>query len=83
MLQIAVVYFQIRQANYRGTIKMFQRSRQWLDPLPDTCRGVDVAQFRMDAYDFHDQLLILGSDRINEIQVDSLKPVLMELIETR
>jgi predicted metal-dependent hydrolase len=83
VLQVAVAYFQIRRANYRGTIKMFQRSRQWLDPLPDTCRGVDVAQLRMDAYEVHDQVLTLGPDRMNEIQVDSLQPVLWELIETR
>ena len=83
VLQVAVAYFQIRRANYRGIIKMFQQSHQWLDPLPDTCRGVDVAQLRMDAYTVHDQVLPLGPDRINEIQVGSLKPVLWELIETR
>ncbi len=83
VLQVAVAYFQIGQANYRGTVKMFQRSRQWLDPLPGTCRGVNVAQFRLDAYEIHDQVLTLGPDRMDEIPVESLKPVVWKLSETR
>ena len=49
ILQIAVAYYHIMNLNYRGAMKMFQRSRKWLDPLPDICRGIDVAKLRSDA----------------------------------
>ena len=42
ILQIAVAYLHIQRGNYRGAVKMFFRSRTWLDPFPDTCRGIDL-----------------------------------------
>jgi len=47
MLQVAVAYLQIERGNYRGSMKMFIRLRKWIEPLPEVCRGVDVAQLRM------------------------------------
>ena len=49
ILQIAVAYLQIERGNYRGAVKMFLRVRQWLEPLPEVCRSVNVAQLRRDA----------------------------------
>jgi predicted metal-dependent hydrolase len=49
ILQVGVAYYQIERQNYRGAIKMFLRAIQWLDPLPDVCQGVDIAQFKKDA----------------------------------
>jgi hypothetical protein len=43
VLQVAVAYFQIERGNYNGAAKMFLRLRQWIDPLPDYCRGIDIA----------------------------------------
>jgi predicted metal-dependent hydrolase len=49
VLQVAVAYLQIERGNPNGAKKIFLRSRQWLSPLPDTCRGVDVKQLKKDA----------------------------------
>lgn len=49
VLQVAVAYLQIERNNPDGAKKIFLRSRQWLCPLPDTCRGVDVKQLKEDA----------------------------------
>lgn len=49
VLQVAVAYLQIERNNPDGAKKIFLRSRQWLSPLPDTCRGVNVKQLRLDA----------------------------------
>ena len=75
VLQIAVAYLQITRRNYNGAIKMFWRSRQWIDPLPDECRGVDVAQLRKDARQVYRTLVDLGRERISEFDLSLLKPV--------
>ena len=66
ILQVAVAYLQIERKNYLGAVKMFLRLRQWIDPLPDTCRGVNVAQLRRDTDTVYEALIQLGADRIYE-----------------
>jgi CheY-like chemotaxis protein len=66
ILQVAVAYLQIERENYNGAVKMFLRVRQWIDPLPDNCRGVDVAALRADASLVHQALIELGPERISE-----------------
>jgi predicted metal-dependent hydrolase len=46
LLQLAVAYHHLREDNRRGASKMLLRIRPWLDPLPDRCRGVDLATVR-------------------------------------
>ncbi len=75
ILQVAVAYYQIQRHNYRGAVKMFLRLRQWIDPLPDTCRGVDVAQLRSDAQHVQKELIALGEERIGEFNPSLFKPV--------
>jgi hypothetical protein len=75
VLQVAVAYYHIQQANFRGAVKMFQRAYQWLDILPDTCRGIDIAEFRKNASFVHDQILSLGSKEIAEFDQNSFKPI--------
>lgn len=75
VLQVGVAYYHILRGNYKGAAKLFLRLRQWLDPLPDTCRGVDVARLRKDAEKVHAELLALGPDRISEFDRNHLKPV--------
>jgi len=75
ILQVAVAYYQIRRGNFKGAMKMFQRSRQWLDPLPGACRGINVAQLRLDAYAVHDQVLALGPENIDDFVTENLQPV--------
>ncbi|MCC6188362.1 MAG: DUF309 domain-containing protein [Anaerolineales bacterium] len=75
ILQIAVAYLQITRLNYRGAMKMFLRLRQWLDPLPDACRGVDLAQLRQDALSARAAMEALGPGRLAEFDRGLLKPV--------
>ncbi len=75
ILQVAVAYLQIERGNYDGAQKMFWRVRQWIDPLPDTCRGVDVARLRLDAERARQALLALGAGRIGEFDRRLFKPV--------
>jgi predicted metal-dependent hydrolase len=77
ILQVAVAYLQITRGNYRGALKMFLRLRQWLDPLPDECLGVDVAQLRSDALTARTALEALGPDRLGEFDRSLLRPVVM------
>ncbi len=75
VLQVAVAYLQITRQNYRGAIKMFLRMRQWLDPLPDECLGINVAQLRQEAREARAALERLGEARIGEFDQGLLKPV--------
>ncbi len=75
VLQVAVAYLQIERHNYRGAIKMFLRARQWLDPLPDKCRGIDIGRLKADAEQIHQQLADLGPERIDQFDLESLPPV--------
>jgi CheY-like chemotaxis protein len=77
ILQVAVAYLQIERRNYRGAIKMFLRVRQWLSPLPDECRGVDVAQLKLDAETAHAALLALGESGIADFNHTLFKPVVL------
>lgn len=67
ILQAGIAYYQIERGNYRGALKMLLRVRQWLGPLPDVCRGVDVARLRQDVDNVHRAVLDLGPDRLGEI----------------
>jgi predicted metal-dependent hydrolase len=73
VLQVAVAYLQIERGNYQGAIKMFLRARQWLNPLPDRCRGIDIAQLRVDAQAVHQALLDLGPENLAEFDHAKLK----------
>jgi CheY-like chemotaxis protein len=46
LLQVTVAFLHIERGNLRGGRKMLLRVRQWLDPLPDACRGVDITDLR-------------------------------------
>ncbi len=81
ILQVAVAYLQITRHNYNGALKMFLRMRQWLDPLPDTCRGVDVAQLRADALAVKVELERLGAERLGEFDAQRLKPLRIRGLE--
>ncbi len=52
LLQIAVAYLHVQRGNYSGAVKMMLRLQQWLVPLPDHCRGVDVARLKQDIHEF-------------------------------
>ena len=75
ILQVGIAYYQIERGNYRGAMKMLLRVRQWLDPLPDICRGVDVAQLREDAAVVQDALLDNGPGNLADLDRTLFKPV--------
>lgn len=75
ILQVAVAYLQITRGNYDGALKMFMRARQWIDPLPDVCRGVQVGKLRQEARRAREELERLGAGRIAEFDQALLKPV--------
>jgi CheY-like chemotaxis protein len=75
ILQVAVAYYQIERLNYNGAVKMFQRMRQWFEPLPDECRGVDVRRLRQAAERAYAALLELGRQRVAEFDRTYFEPV--------
>lgn len=75
ILQVGISYYQIERGNYRGAVKMLLRVRQWLDPLPDSCRTVDVGRLRQDATAVYEALTALGPERIAEFDRDLFRPV--------
>jgi predicted metal-dependent hydrolase len=75
ILQVAVAYLQIERRNFPGAIKMFLRMRQWFAPLPDECRGVDIARLRHDTQRIYEQLTAAGADGIQTIDPGSFAPV--------
>ena len=75
VLQVAVAYLQIERGNYNGAVKMLMRVKQWLDPLPNTCRGIDIQKLRTDADAVYQQLKELGRDRLDEFDQSSFQPV--------
>lgn len=76
VLQVGVAYFQIERGNYRGALKMLQRSVQWLVILPDTCQGIDVQQLREDSFRVRAELERLGEDNIDQFDKSLLKGVI-------
>ncbi len=75
ILQVGVAYYQIERGNYRGALKMLQRSVQWLYLLPDTCQGIDVAGLRRDSYAVRGELQRLGPERLAELDRRLLKKI--------
>ena len=67
ILQVGVAYYQIERGNYRGALKMLQRSVQWLALLPNTCQGIDVEQLRRDSNALRAELQRLGPERLGEL----------------
>lgn len=74
LLQVSVAFLQIKRGNYRGAVKMCLRLRQWLEPLPDTCRGVDVEAVRLGIEQVHQALVALGPSRIDEFDRSLFQP---------
>ncbi|GAB4398156.1 MAG: hypothetical protein OHK0052_21080 [Anaerolineales bacterium] len=75
ILQIAVAYLHIQRGNYNGAVKMLLRVRQWVAPLPDECRGVDVAQLRHNAEILYQHLTQFGAQNLHQLDTRLLKPV--------
>ncbi len=75
LLQIAVAYLQIERHNHAGATKLFLRMWNWLDPLPERCRGVDVAAARAQARAAQQALAALRPDEIERFDRALLRPL--------
>ncbi len=75
ILQIGVVYLHISRHNYTGAIKVYHRCQKWLDPWPDTCKGISVGQLKKELEVAITALRALGQARIAEFDLSLLKPV--------
>jgi hypothetical protein len=75
ILQIGLAYYHILRGNFRGAVKMFQRSKPWLSPYPTIFRGIDVARLRQDACMAEDELLQLGADRLHSYRKSLIRPI--------
>jgi len=54
---------------------MLLRLRQWLDPLPALCRGVNVEKLISDADAVQTALVALGPERIGEFDRSLFKVI--------
>jgi predicted metal-dependent hydrolase len=75
VLQIAVAYLHITRDNYAGAIKVYGRALKWLDPLPDVCQGVDVAQLKRDAAEVFAEVKRLGPERLSTFDRSLFKAI--------
>jgi predicted metal-dependent hydrolase len=79
ILQVGIGYFQIERGNYRGALKMLQRSVQWLMLLPDVCQGVNIKKLREDSFRVRAELERLGESGFADFDKSLIKGV--ELVE--
>lgn len=49
ILQVAVFYLHALRGNFVGALKVYERSRKWLDAFPSEYAGVDVESLRRDS----------------------------------
>ena len=75
ILQIAVTYLHITRGNYNGAVKVYERSKKWLEGLPDHCNGIHLGELKSNAESAISQIQKLGAERIAEFEPSSLKPI--------
>jgi CheY-like chemotaxis protein len=75
ILQVAVAYLQIERHNYNGAVKMFLRLRQWIEPFPEVCRGIEIGKLRLDARRVYERLLELGPQQMDQFDRSLFAPV--------
>lgn len=74
LLQIAVAYLHIERGNQAGAMKMLLRMRQWLDPLPEKCRGVDLARVKANIERLR-MSVAANTERLADLDRDLLAPI--------
>lgn len=75
ILQAGVTYLQIERGNFVGMAKMHQRSKKWLGPWPDHCRGLDIGQLRKDLARAVEHAGRLGPNRLDQFDVDLYRKI--------
>ena len=74
LLQVTVAYLHVQRGNFRGASKMLLRVRQWLDPLPDRCRGVDVKTLRAQVEELRAAVADAGPEGLDQLDRSLLRP---------
>jgi hypothetical protein len=54
---------------------MLLRLKQWLEPLPDACRGVDLARLKTQVQEFWQALEAAGPQGLPSLDRALLKPI--------
>lgn len=75
VLQVAVGYYHIKRGNFVGALKMFKRSRAWLAPFEESCRGINLAKLCQDMDMVESELVRLGAERIQYFDPAFFRPV--------
>jgi uncharacterized protein len=75
LLQLAVAYHHLNDGNRRGAVKLLLRIRPWLDPLPDVCRGIDVAAVRRVVIQLQEALDRLPADAATAPLAENHTPI--------
>ena len=75
LLQVSVAYLQVQRANYPGAVKMLLRLKQWLEPLPDRCSGIDIAALKRNMAEFSAAVEAAGVDGVATLDPGLMRPV--------
>jgi CheY-like chemotaxis protein len=75
LLQTSVAYLHVTRKNYAGAQKMMLRVRQWLDPLPEVCRGIDVTRLREHLEGLRHALDKVGLESQSDLDPALLRPI--------
>ncbi|MFP3852737.1 MAG: DUF309 domain-containing protein [Anaerolineales bacterium] len=78
LLQVTVTHLHIQRGNQRGATKMLLRLRQWLDPLPDRCRGVKIDELKTRVSMLRKAVQKLGPDSLDQLDRSLLGPFPLE-----
>jgi predicted metal-dependent hydrolase len=81
ILQVAVAYYHLNRGNLIGARKMFRRSQVWLRVFPDTCQGINLAQFRHDFEAVKALVERFRPGQIIEFDHSLLKPIEFEVTQ--
>ncbi|MDR3572469.1 MAG: DUF309 domain-containing protein [Anaerolineaceae bacterium] len=75
ILQVSVAYYHLLRKNYAGARKVFQRCHRWLEPFPESCQGIDLANFKADYLRVEAEVMRLGPDHLGDFNPLLLKKI--------
>ncbi len=81
ILQAGVVYLHVSRGNHAGAVKVHQRCKRWLDPWPEVCQGVEVGRLRQDLEAVMQEVTRLGPERMGELDLSLLQPVVYTMAD--
>lgn len=77
ILQVGTVYLHIQRDNYVGALKMYSRCQRWLDPFPDHCRGINIAQLRTDLETVITEARYIGPNQLSSFNLALFRPIVI------